>query len=129
MTEDPSNTYLHNILSNTSQDLSTNSRSLFMNFMIDFLSRSNINENLSMLPLANYYSNAQQSNFSRINELLNRTLLERKVYKKVLSSKGEEQLKKIKYENSKFEMKECAITQDKFEEGQIVIQLPCSHNI
>ena len=46
---------------------------------------------------------------------------------KVLSEKGDKQLKTVKYNKEKFEQDSCCIMFIDFEEGQDVIQLPCGH--
>jgi len=68
--------------------------------------------------------------FSRRNqfeELLRNSLYQDKNIKKVLSQKGSEQLKVVKFVPDKHEMKECVITQEKFEKDEEVICLPCKH--
>lgn len=47
--------------------------------------------------------------------------------KMVLSTKGEKQLKKIKYNKQKCKNSECPITQVKFTEEEEITQLPCQH--
>ena len=118
--------FLHNLLSLNTNDLS-DTRTSFINYLNMAMNSANINENLAMLPLAGIYNNAQRSNIANLNELLNRTLQEKYIYKKVLSDQGKQQLKEIMYDSNKFDTKECAITQDKFVEGQTIIQLPCLH--
>jgi len=125
--QDNSNNYIHTLLNNRIADLSNNPRSQFLSMLVNLMNDSNINENLTMLPLANNFTNPQRSQISRINELLTRTLMEKTPYKKILSNKGEEQLKTIKYSKEKFEQDSCCIMFVDFEEGQDVIQLPCGH--
>ena len=48
-------------------------------------------------------------------------------YKKVISDEGKKEINFLKYESSKFEEKKCTITQEEFEEKQIIAQLPCNH--
>ena len=123
---DTSNVFLHDLLSLNANDLS-DTRISYINYLLNAMNNTNINENLAMLPLAGIYNNAQRSNIANLNELLNRTLQEKYIYKKVLSDQGKQQLKEIIYDSKKFDTKECAITQDTFVEGQTIIQLPCSH--
>ena len=123
---DTSNVFLHDLISLNANDLS-DTRISFINYLLNAMNNTNINENLAMLPLAGMYNNAQRSNIANLNELLNRTLQEKYIYKKVLSDQGKQQLKEIIYDSKKFDTKECAITQDTFVEGQTIIQLPCSH--
>jgi hypothetical protein len=125
--QDNSNNYIHTLLNNRIVDLSNNPRSQFLSMLVNLMNDSNINENLTMLPLANNFVNPQRSQISRINELLTRTLMEKTPYKKILSNKGEEQLKTIKYSKEKFDQDSCCIMFVDFEEGQDVIQLPCGH--
>ena len=68
--------------------------------------------------------------FSRRNqfeELLRNSLYQDKNIKKVLSEKGSEQLKVVKFDPDKHDMKECVITQEKFKKDEEVICLPCNH--
>lgn len=68
------------------------------------------------------------SNQATINQLLSRTLLQEKdAYKKVLSDKGEEQLKEIIYQKENFDTHQCVISMEDFNDSDIVIQLPCGH--
>jgi hypothetical protein len=48
-------------------------------------------------------------------------------YKKVISDEGKKEIKLLEYESSKFEEKKCTITQEEFEEKQVIAQLPCNH--
>ena len=124
------NIYFHDILETTIQDISNNPRMSFINYMTNALANSNMNENLAMLPLVNPYSQnsiINASNSSNIRDIINRTLLQQKSYKHVLSKKGEDQLKKVIFKNTEFGDKECAICMEEFKEGQMIIQLPCKH--
>ena len=125
--QDNSNNYIHTLLNNRIHDLSNNPRSQFLSMLVNMMNSSNLNENLTMLPIANNFINPQRSQISRINEILSRTLMEKTPYKKVLSEKGDEQLKTVKYSKEKFEQDSCCIMFVDFEEGQDVIQLPCGH--
>ena len=125
--QDNSNNYIHTLLNNRIHDLSNNPRSQFLSMLVNLMNSSNLNENLTMLPIANNFVNPQRSQISRINEILSRTLMEKTPYKKVLSEKGDEQLKTVKYSKEKFEQDSCCIMFIDFEEGQDVIQLPCGH--
>ena len=70
-------------------------------------------------------NNLQNSN---ITNLLNRTLNEKAVYKKVLDEKGLEQIKTIKYSEEKFpDDKHCPISFIDFKQGEHICQLPCGH--
>lgn len=122
MSYDISNNYLHNII-NQITDLSRNTQSQFINLLVDFLNNSNTNENLSSLP----FSQSLFQNNHRLNQVLNNSLMEKKVYKKVLSDKGLLELKKIIYDENKYETKECVISMEEFNNGDEIIQLPCKH--
>jgi len=127
--QDNSTNYIHNLFTNRINDLSNNPRSQFLSMLVNLMNDSNLNlnENLSMLPLANNFVNPQRSQASRINQLLSRTLMEKTPYKKILSNKGEEQLKTVKYTKEEFDQDSCCIIFEDFEEGQDVIKLPCNH--
>jgi len=125
--QDNSNNYIHNLFTNRINDLSNNPRSQFLSMLVNLMNDSNLNENLTMLPLANNFVNPQRSQASRINQLLSRTLMEKTPYKKILSNKGEEQLKTVKYIKEEFDQDSCCIIFEDFKEGQDVIQLPCNH--
>ena len=60
------------------------------------------------------------------NYVEERSLREQKKYKYVISDAGKRQLKQIKY-NSTCNQDTCTITLNKFEENEILIQLPCNH--
>ena len=65
------------------------------------------------------------------NTPLNDTIIESfntpSKYKKVISEKGKSQLKEIKYNKSDDIETCCPITQEDFEEDEIIVQLPCRH--
>ena len=128
MNRDISNTFMHHILSDRIHDLSDNPRGQFMGMLVNLLNNNNINSNLAMLPLANNFINSQVNQNQSINRILNDSLLMRNTpYKKILSEKGEEQLKIIKYIKENCEQDSCCITFEDFEEGQDIIELPCKH--
>jgi len=62
-----------------------------------------------------------------IENVLQTSLEDTGGYKNVISEEGKKEIKFLEYETSKFEEKKCSITQEEFEEGQIVAQLPCNH--
>ena len=64
-----------------------------------------------------------------INNIIEMTLNQPTKNKKVLSKKGEKELKKVVFNSKKFTMKECPITLTVFNEGDIVTKLPCNHII
>ena len=124
------NDFLHNMISNRVRDLSNNTRLQFLNYLISAIDNE-FDDNLSVLPLANNFmsgSGVGLSNQATINQLLSRTLLQEKdAYKKVLSDKGEEQLKEIIYQKENFDTHQCVISMEDFNDSDIVIQLPCGH--
>jgi len=128
MNRDISNTFMHHILSDRIHDLSDNPRGQFMGMLVNLLNNNNINSNLAMLPLANNFINSQVNQNQSINRILNDSLLMRNTpYKKILSEKGKDQLKIIKYTKENCDQDSCCITFEDFEEGQDVVELPCKH--
>jgi len=134
-TDHSDNTFWHTVLESNASDMSNNPRSTFANYIVNSLN-NDINSNLMMLPMTNrrYRHNAvrraigsSQNTLYQIQDIINRTLLQKKSYKQVLSEKGEKQLKRVLFKNDDFTDKECAISMEEFKEGQMVIQLPCSH--
>lgn len=121
--------FLHNIIYNRTRDLSNNTRLQFLSYLISAIDNE-FSDNLSVLPLANNFMNGTSglSNQATINQLLNSTLLqEKEAYKKILSEKGEEQLKTVIYKKENFDTKQCVISMEDFNDGDTVIQLPCGH--
>ncbi|MAT48771.1 MAG: hypothetical protein CMA27_02950 [Euryarchaeota archaeon] len=107
-------------------DLSNNQDN-FIQLLADYINITNSNSN--PLPLSNNYMLNQSlpSQYSRFNRILNRSFLEKPVYKKILSNKGTNQLKTIIYDDKKYETKECVISMNEFKNGDEIIQLPCKH--
>ena len=64
------------------------------------------------------------SEYDPINSVLSSSLNDTLGFKNVLSNEGKKQLKIINYDSSMKE-KICPITQEEFEEGEEVIELPC----
>ena len=124
MNTDISNTFLHNVLDDRIRDLSNNPRAQFLGMLVNIINGNSLNSNLAMLPLANNFVNSQ---CSTLNRILNDSLLDKTPYKKILSDKGNDQLKIVKYSKDKFDQESCCIMFYDFEEGQDVIQLPCKH--
>jgi hypothetical protein len=62
-----------------------------------------------------------------INSIIEQTINQPSLNKKILSEKGEKQLKKMIYNSRDFSMKECPITMREFKENDLVTQLPCNH--
>ena len=124
-------------INNISNDDTTTSQ--FITFLINALNEQNATSDDFELPLTRYFnrrinSRMQQQNriplFNRRNrfqELLQSSLYDKNNVKKILSEKGNEQLKLVKFRSDKFDTNECVITQDEFEEGEEIIQLPCGH--
>ncbi len=127
MNTDISNTFLHDLIDNRIRDLSNNPRAQFLGMLVNMLNENSLNSNLAMLPLANNFVTTQISQGTALNRILNDSLLDKTPYKKILSDKGNEQLKTVKYCKDKFDQESCCIMFYNFEEGQDVIQLPCKH--
>ena len=92
-------------------------RMTFINALSSIINSAD--SNVRLLPLS--------TNNNRLREILQQSLYDKSNYKKVLSDEGNDQLKTVKFDPEKFELKECVITQEKFEKGQEVTQLPCGH--
>lgn len=116
MATDISNNYLHNLISDSSNNL----QNRFINLLVEYLNNQTTNQNLLSLPFENTSVNSLQN-------ILNNSLMEKKAYKKVISDKGKDKLKEIIYDNSKYETNECVISMDEFNNGDKIIQLPCGH--
>jgi len=127
MNTDISNTFLHDLIDNRIRDLSNNPRAQFLGMLVNMLNENSLNSNLAMLPLANNFVNTQISQGATLNRILNDSLLDKTPYKKILSDKGNDQLKIVKYSKDNFDQESCCIMFYNFEEGQDVIQLPCNH--
>ena len=112
MTTHIPNNYLHNLISDSSNNL----QNRFVNLLVEYL---NTSESLPNLPFQNRINSFQN--------VLNNSLMEKKAYKKVISDKGKDTLKEIIYDDSKYETKECVISMDEFKNGDKIIQLPCNH--
>jgi len=113
MATDISNNYLHELISDSSNNL----QNRFVNLLVEYLNTSN--DNLLNLPFQNRINSFQN--------VLNNSLMEKKAYKKVISDKGKDTLKEIIYDDSKYETTECVISMDEFHNGDKIIQLPCNH--
>lgn len=62
-----------------------------------------------------------------INNVIEQSMFDTNPIKHVLSKEGEEQLKLVVYQQSKYSTKECPITLLEFKENDIVTKLPCNH--
>lgn len=60
-------------------------------------------------------------------DILQNSLYQNNPYKKVTSSSGLSQIKKIKFKKEKHSTHICPITQEEFTENQEISQLPCKH--
>lgn len=89
------------------------------------INRGNINRffNNNQYRRPMYYSGLDRS----LDMLLERSLYDQPVYKKIASKKGIKQLKEIIFDSSLNQSDTCPITQDKFINGETIIELPCSH--
>ena len=110
MSIDESDNFINHIIADTIHDLSDNTRERIMNMFTGLM-----NSNMTILPN------------SSLNRVLTQSLMENPPYKKILSQKGTEQLKIIKYNKDIFDQHSCCIIFEDFNEGQNVIQLPCNH--
>lgn len=115
-----SNDYLHNLIG----DLSNNRQAQLRSIITNLLNNTNSN-----FPLMNNYvmSNSQISQQQHLNALLRNTLYAKPPYKKIISEKGEKQLKEVEYKKDKYSQTSCCITFEDFKENQKVILLPCNH--
>ena len=89
-----------------------------INRLTNMITNRIINNSNSFFPLNNGYN---------VTDILQNSLYQKNPYKKVTSSKGLSELKTIKFKDCECDTKECSITQDKFKEGEEIIQLPCKH--
>jgi len=110
MSIDESDNFINHIIADTIHDLSDNTRERIMNMFTGLM-----NSNMTMLPN------------SSLNRVLTQSLMENPPYKKILSKKGNEQLKIVKYSKDIFDQHSCCIVFEDFKEGQDVTQLPCNH--
>ena len=120
MSIDISNTFLHDVIDNRIRDLSNNPRAQFLGMLVNMLNENSLNSNLAMLPIANNFVTSQISQGATLNRILNDSLLDKTPYKKILSEKGNTQLKTVKYSKEKFEQDSCCIMFYNFEEGQML---------
>ena len=76
-------------------------------------------------PDSSFSLNEQTSN--TLNSILNSSFYDRRKYKNVLSEKGREDLKIIKYSKELKINLNCPITQTEFIQEMDIVQLPCDH--
>ena len=67
--------------------------------------------------------------FNRIieNQIMHNSLYDEPRHKYIVSNKGKQQLKEIKYNSKQYIQTTCPITLTDFEENEILIELPCKH--
>ena len=118
------NTFIHNIIEDFQQDLSGNPRIQLLNNLINIIQGNQLNENVSMLPLAGNIMLPQQS---QVRSILQNSLFEKNLYKNVLSEDGEKEIEKITYNKDKLDQHSCCISFEDFKEGEEVYKLPCGH--
>ena len=118
------NTFIHNIIEDFQQDLSGNPRMQLLNNLINIIQGNQLNENVSMLPLA---GNIVLPQHSQVRSILQQSLFEKNLYKNVLSEEGEKEIEKIIYNKNNLDQHSCCISFEDFKEGQEVYKLPCGH--
>ena len=123
-TDENTNTFIHNLIEDFQQDLSGNPRMILLNSLINIIQGNQLNENVSMLPLASNIMLPQQQS---VRSILQRSLFEKNQYKNVLSEEGEKDIQKIKYHKDQLDQHSCCISFEDFEENQDVYKLPCGH--
>ena len=122
--DENTNTFIHNIIEDFQQDLSGNPRMQLLNNIINIIQGNQLNENISMLPLAGNIMLPQQP---MVRSILQRSLFEKNLYKNVLSDEGEKQIEKITYNKTDLDQHSCCISFEDFKEGEEVYKLPCGH--
>lgn len=95
---------------------------------------TDISNNSLLLPeqAANLLSSLENNNNTNthsnaFNQILQESMNVESKYKKILSEKGENELKKVIYEKNKYSNDSCVIMHIAFEEGDEITQLPCGH--
>ena len=96
---------------------------IMINELTNMLTNRVINNNNNFFSF-NSQNIAPQNN---IINILQNSLYEKNKYKKVISEKGLTELKTIIFKDNEQDIKDCAITQEKFKENQEITQLPCKH--
>ena len=137
-----SNTTNENIFNLLDSSINYDNSSNFLNFQIDeppltpigtqsnnpYFNPYTPNPSLSSIftGLLNSGTTQQDRDYQ---QALNDSFSEQKKYKKVISEKGKQQLKEIVFKNTntKTETLCCPIIQEPFEDGETIIELPCSH--
>ena len=75
-TDENTNTFIHNLIEDFQQDLSGNPRMILLNNLINIIQGNQLNENVSMLPLASNIMLPQQQS---VRSILQRSLFEKMV--------------------------------------------------
>ena len=73
-TDENTNTFIHNLIEDFQQDLSGNPRMILLNNLINIIQGNQLNENVSMLPLASNIMLPQQQS---VRSILQRSLFEK----------------------------------------------------
>jgi hypothetical protein len=117
---------IHDVISNNNDDLQ-----LEIDSMLDMFSllpeHTNVNETRIQLYRPFLMPNVILPIQDYTNTLINSFASWKPKYKKVLSNQGEKSLKKVKYDSSIHKQDMCPITQNTFEHGDEIIELPCKH--
>jgi len=89
----------------------------------------NQNMRMNILNLLERTSHYNYQNTNSLQSIINSTLNDKSLYKKVLSDKGKSSLTKVIYLNNpeQFPNDKCPITYIQFEDNQEITQLPCKH--
>ena len=89
----------------------------------------NQNIGMNILNLLERTSHYNYQNTNSLQSIINSTLNDKSLYKKVLSDKGKSSLTKVIYLNNpeQFPNDKCPITYIQFEDNQEITQLPCKH--
>ena len=78
--------------------------------------------------LRNYDTPRNNWRTNNMDQALQQSFYETKVYKNVMSEEGEKQLKKVEYNKEEYSDSEyCCISYEDFEEGEMITKLPCNH--
>lgn len=125
---------------NDINNINNDTTSQFITFLINALNEQrspdifDISQSLPRPPINNRFLNTTTTPIiplfnrrNRIQEILQNSLYEKNNTKKILSEKGNNQLKTVVYNSTDFDTNECVITQEEFKNGEEIIQLPCKH--
>ena len=89
----------------------------------------NEDQRMNILNLLERTSHYNYQNTNSLQSIINSTLNDKSLYKKVLSDKGKSSLTKVIYLNNleQFPNDKCPITYIQFKDNQEITQLPCKH--